>query len=66
MSYYLAKVKVHMEDEKGHVKKVTEQYVVDAVSITDAEVKINKEFDNSMLNFEVVSVSEMKLIKVIN
>ena len=44
MAYYIVKVKVHHEDDKGKVKKVTEQYLVDAVSVTDAEVKVTKEF----------------------
>ena len=42
MAYYIVKVKVHHEDDKGKVKKVTEQYLVDAVSVTDAEVKVTK------------------------
>ena len=40
MSYYIAKVKVHHEDDKGRVKKVTEQYLVQAISVTDAETKV--------------------------
>jgi len=28
MAYYIAKVKVHHEDDKGRVKKVTEQYLL--------------------------------------
>lgn len=66
MNYYLAKVKVHIEDDKGRIKKVTEQYIVNAVSITDAEVKVNKEFESSLLRFEVISVSETKIIKILN
>ena len=65
MAYYIAKVKVHHEDDKGRVKKVTEQYLVDAVSVTDAEVKVVEEFDGSNLEFEVSAVIETKLVKVI-
>lgn len=65
MAYYIAKVKVHHEDDKGRVKKVTEQYLVDAVSVTDAEVKVVGEFDGSNLEFEVSAVIETKLVKVI-
>lgn len=65
MSYYIAKVKVHHQDDKGRVKKVTEQYLVDAVSVTDAEVKVVEEFDGSNLEFEVSAVIETKLVKVI-
>lgn len=65
MAYYIAKVKVHHEDDKGRVKKITEQYLVDAVSVTDAEVKVTEEFDGSSVEFEVSAVIETKLVKVI-
>ena len=65
MAYYIAKVKVHHQDDKGRVEKVTEQYLVDAVSVTDAEVKVVEEFDGSNLEFEVSAVIETKLVKVI-
>ena len=61
MKYYIAKVKVHHTDDKGKVKKLTEQYVVNAVSVTDAEVKATKDFEGS----GVGSVIETKIIKVI-
>jgi len=65
MAYYIAKVKVHHEDDKGRVKKVTEQYIVDAVSVTDAEAKVVTEFEGSNLEYEVNAVIETKIIKVI-
>lgn len=65
MNYYIAKVKVHHEDDKGRVKKVTEQYLVNAVSVTDAEAKVVQDFEGSNLEYEVTAVSETKIIKVI-
>ena len=65
MQYYTAKVKVHHTDDKGRVKKVTEQYVVNAVSVTDAETKVVKDFEGANLEFEVSAVIETKIIKVI-
>lgn len=65
MNYYVAKVKVHHEDDKGRVKKITEQYLVNAVSVTDAEAKVVGDFEGSNLEYEVTSVSETKIIKVI-
>ena len=58
-------VKVHHTDDKGKVKELTEQYVVNAVSVTDAEVKVTKDFEGSGVEFEVGSVIETKIIKVI-
>jgi len=65
MNYYIAKVKVHHEDDKGRVKKVTEQYLVNAVSVTDAETKVVADFEGSNLEYEVTAVVETKIIKVI-
>ncbi len=65
MQYYIAKVKVHHTDDKGRVKKVTEQYLVNAVSVTDAETKVVKDFEGANLEFEVSAVMETKIIKVI-
>jgi len=65
MAYYIAKVKVHHEDDKGRVKKVTEQYVVNAVSVTDAEAKVVADFEGSNLEYEVTAVTDTKIISVI-
>ena len=66
MSYYVAKVKVVISNDNGKQKKNVEQYLVNAVSVTDAESKIHEEFKNDSLDFEVTSVVETKIIKVIN
>ena len=65
MSYYVVKVKVNQEDAKGRIKKLTEQYMVHAISVTDAEAKVVADFEGSNLEFEVSSVIETKIIKVI-
>ena len=65
MSYYVVKVKVNQEDAKGRIKKLTEQYMGHAVSVTDAEAKVVADFEGSNLEFEVSSVIETKIIKVI-
>ena len=65
MSYYIAKVKVVVSDNNGKQKKNVEQYLVNAVSVTDAEAKIHKDFENTVIDFEVSAVSETKIIKVI-
>jgi len=65
MAFYIAKVKVHHEDDKGRVKKVTEQYLVNAVSVTDAEAKVVADFEGSNLEYEVTAVMETKIVSVI-
>ena len=45
MPFYVAKVKVATDTPKG-VKWVSESYLVDAVSVTHAEAKVNEDFKN--------------------
>lgn len=63
--FYNVKVTFNIEDDKGKVKKVTEQYLALAVSVTDAEVIVTQEFSQSMSDFKVVSVQETKIIDVL-
>ena len=66
MSYYIAKVKIRHDDENGRSKKTIESYLVDAVSVTDAEVKVVKDFEGISMEYEVSAVVETKIIKVIS
>lgn len=64
--YYFAKVKVKNETDEGKIKKTTEVYLVDAVSVTDVEAIITKEFQGSVNDWELTSVAETKVLKVLN
>tara|TARA_R110001592_G_scaffold87117_5_gene257349 strand:- start:70096 stop:70296 length:201 start_codon:yes stop_codon:yes gene_type:complete len=66
MAYYIAKVKVLITDQNGKEKKVVEQYLVNGVSVTDVEAKVHTEFRNGVVDFEVSSVTDTKIIKVID
>ena len=66
MKYYKAKVKVITQDDKGRQKKNVEEYLVNAVSVTDVETKVHEEFKNDSVEFEVTSVLETRIIKVIS
>lgn len=64
--FFVGKVKVETQDDRGKIKKNTEQYLVEAVSVTDAEVKINKKFEGyGNLEFEVTGVTKSNIIEVI-
>jgi hypothetical protein len=54
-------------NEKGKQTKINEQYLVDAVSVTDAEVKVTKMYEDegSQVDFQVKSVKETKILQVI-
>jgi hypothetical protein len=43
MNYFLCKVSLEKTTENGERKKVAEQYVVDALSFTEAEARVTKE-----------------------
>lgn len=66
MAFYIAKVQFEFTGENGKVKKKNRIYVVDAVSVTDAEVKINQYLVNATEPFEVKTISESKIEDIIN
>lgn len=63
--FYQAKVKVKQEDEKGKIKKSTEVFLVDAESVTEVEATVTKEYFGVNFDWELISVSETKIIKVL-
>lgn len=63
---YLVKVKLRVTLESGKEKDVLEQYLIEAVSVTDAEVKAIKEFEGDFTFEEVHSVTESKIIKFLS
>jgi uncharacterized protein RhaS with RHS repeats len=67
MSYFQVNVSLTDTNDKGKQTKVTEQYLVDAVSVTDAEVKVTKMYEDegSQIDFQVKSVKETKILQVI-
>ena len=66
MAFYLAKVQFEI-DIDGKVKKQNKSYMVDAVSITDAEVQITKFLNKTMSDpFEIKTISESKIVDYIN
>ena len=52
------------EDANGKAKKITERYLVNAVSVTDAETITTKEFGMSVSEFEVKEVKKSRIIDV--
>jgi hypothetical protein len=64
--YYSVLVAVEVEDAKGKIKKNKENYLVDALSVTEAEAKLVNKFTKEGVNleYEVVKVSETKILEV--
>ncbi len=65
MAYYIAKVKVQDENERGRITTVNEEYCVEAESVTEAEAKVVKEFEGYSLDYHVNSVKQSKIIKIL-
>jgi|TARA_B110000977_G_scaffold135856_1_gene172806 hypothetical protein len=64
MNYWQVDVKLTMKHESGKIQKVTEKYLVEAVSPTDAEAKVYKDFEGES-NFTVDKIVKTKIIKII-
>lgn len=64
--FYSVLVAVEVEDAKGKIKKNKENYLVDALSVTEAEAKLVNKFvsEGVNLDYEVVKVSETRIIEV--
>ena len=63
-SYYKVSTKLEMEDNKGKIKKVTQNYLVTAVNPTDAEAKITQELQGH--DFEVTGIVLTNFVDVID
>jgi len=65
MMYWQVDVKLEITNDRGKIQKITEKYLVEAFSATEAEAKIYKEFEGES-NFNVEKVVKSKILKVIN
>lgn len=64
--FYNAKVEFEIETGKNSkTKKVREAYLVEAVSVTDAETIVHKRFESDGVPFEVKSVTTSNVIEVL-
>jgi hypothetical protein len=64
--YFNVKVQFTTEDERGKVKKQNVNYLVDAMSVTEAEARtVQYLVERGEEQFEVKSASEAKIAEVI-
>ena len=64
-NYFEVKITFDKTLENGKEKKVSELYLVDAVSFTEAEAKITAEF-GTLPNFKVKSIRQYKVAEIVN
>ena len=63
--YYLATVKVKIETDSGAIKNKTFKHLVQDVAISGVEEQITREYNGSVNDWELVSVSETKIVSVL-
>lgn len=64
--YYVAKVKFEAQDENGKTKKFRENYLVESMSVTEAEALVVKDLMGEPIDFEIEGVQKSNIIKIIN
>lgn len=70
MKYFevVVQVRHESEDSKGNVKvkKLNEVYLVDAMTVTEAEARVIKLLSGTIRDFEVVLVKGSKIVEVVD
>ena len=64
--FHSVSVKVKFEDDKGKLKTKTEKYLVDAMSVTEAEARVTTYMKGTQAEFEISSASQSRIVDVIN
>ena len=64
--YFTVSVKVSFTDDKGKVKKATERYLVDAMSVTEAEARVTSFMKDTLGEFEISAASQSSILEVIS
>lgn len=63
--WFQCKIKYQKEEENGKLKNVTEAYMVDAVSYTEAEARIYQELGSIIRGeFEVTSITKSRIMDI--
>ncbi len=63
-NWYQGKIRYQLQDEKGKTKTISELYLLDAVSYTDAEARVYKAVAANVPDFHITKLGRMKLAEV--
>lgn len=63
--YFTVSVKFKRENDRGKVKVVTERYLVNSMSVTEAEARVVKFLESCVDDYQISSASESKILEVI-
>lgn len=63
--FFTVSVKTSFEDNKGKVKTKTEKYLVDAMTVTEAESRVVAFMEDAALDYEISAASVSRIVEVI-
>jgi len=66
LNFFLVRVEFEtVNEQSGKPKKIKSQYLVDAMSCTEAEARTHKYLDGTVLDYEIVSAVKSPIEDVI-
>lgn len=65
LPFFVVKVEFETESENGKPKKIKEQYLVDAMTCTEAEARMVEYLDGTLLDYKIVSVTQSQIVAVV-
>jgi hypothetical protein len=63
--YFTVRVKTKRENDNGKIRTYSEAFLVNAMSVTEAEARVVKKLAGTQDPFQIVSASESRIIEVI-
>lgn len=64
--WYTVTIQFVVEDEQtGKIKKIKENYLTKAISVTDAEASVIKDLEGTMGDFRILKIDESRIARVI-
>ena len=63
--YFQVVVKIKREDDKGKIKTFTERYLVNALTVTEADARVVKFMEQFQEEYMISSVTESRIIQLI-
>lgn len=63
--WYLGKIVISDEDEKGKIHKTKQSYMIEATSVQDATTNLEEELEGAMFDFETTGVIVSTIIDVL-
>jgi hypothetical protein len=66
MKYYMARVQFEtINEQNGRAQKTKENYLVEALNVSDVEDKLKDKFQEGMAEFSVIKVDESNIMGII-